>query len=113
MSGLQITDYSVARGGFPIVRDVTLQVPEGQVTVLLGPNGAGKTTLLEALSGVIPSSSGTLTLDTHDLKRASRVKRSRLGLSHVEQGRAVFGELTVYENVLVGANGRAHADRAL
>jgi branched-chain amino acid transport system ATP-binding protein len=112
-AGLELRGFSVDRGGFPIVRRVDLDVPRGSVTVLLGPNGAGKTTLLEGMSGMIPSSGGTITLDGREIRRASRVRRSRLGLGHVEQGRAVFGELTAFENVQVGAADRTAAERAL
>jgi branched-chain amino acid transport system ATP-binding protein len=112
MDGLEVHDFAVNRAGFSIVRGVNLSVPRGALTVLLGPNGAGKTTLLEGLSGIIPSSGGTITLGGTDVRKASRVRRSRLGMSHVEQGRAVFGELTAFENVLVGAQRRDDAERA-
>ncbi|CAB4941144.1 unannotated protein [freshwater metagenome] len=112
MEGLELSGFSVDRAGFPIVRKVDLVVPRGQVTVMLGPNGAGKTTLLEAISGLIPASGGTAELDGAKINRASRVKRSRLGLAHVEQGRAVFGELTTFENVLVAAKDRDAAEEA-
>ena len=86
MSGLVLEGFSVARGGFPIVREVDLVVPEGEVTVLLGPNGAGKTTLLEAISGVIPGDGG-LSLDGQALKRASRVKLVHTMPSASKRGR--------------------------
>ena len=103
MSGsLSVVDLSVSRGEAKIVHEVNLEVPMGAVTVLLGPNGAGKTTLLEAVSGVIPVTAGTLRLAGQEIQRLSRVGRSRLGLAHVEQGRAVFPSLTVEENLTVG-----------
>jgi branched-chain amino acid transport system ATP-binding protein len=113
MSGLVLTDLRVDRSGFPVVREVNVAVPAGEVTVLLGPNGAGKTTLLEAISGIIPSHGGSATLDGTDITKAARTRRAQLGLSHVEQGRTVFGELTVVENVLVGAADRAAVAEAL
>jgi branched-chain amino acid transport system ATP-binding protein len=113
MPGLELDDLRVDRAGFPIIRGVTLTAPLGEVTVLLGPNGAGKTTLLEAVSGVIPSHGGTVTLGETAITSAARTKRSRLGLSHVEQGRTIFGELTVVENVAVGAADRTAASEAL
>jgi len=112
-SGLEITALTVPRAGFPIVREVTLKAPAGEVTVLLGANGAGKTTLLEALSGLIPITSGTITLDGTDIGRLSRVPRSRAGLGHVEQGRHVFGELTVAENIQVAGDAADDVDVAL
>ena len=113
IDGLEVSDFSVNRSGFSIVRNIDLAVPRGEVTVLLGPNGAGKTTLLEAISGIIPFSGGQLMIGGTSVKGASRVKRSRMGLGHVEQGRAVFGELTVFENILVGAKSKAKAREAL
>jgi branched-chain amino acid transport system ATP-binding protein len=107
MNGLQVDKLSILRGEALIVHEVSLVAPPGEVTVLLGANGAGKTTLLEALSGVIPSQSGTITLGGRPLQQASRVHRARAGLQHVEQGRVVFPSLTVEENLRVGANGAA------
>ncbi len=99
--GLQLTDLEVHRSGSAIVRGVNLHVPLGQVTVLLGANGAGKTTLLESISGIIPAASGTIALDGNDITSAPRTKRARLGVAHVEQGRAIFPDLTTEENLLV------------
>jgi branched-chain amino acid transport system ATP-binding protein len=113
MSGLTITDLTVPRQGFAIVHDVSIEAPAGEVTVLLGPNGAGKTTLLEAVSGVIPATSGSIDLEGTELARMSPVQRSVAGLSHVEQGRNVFAELTVAENIEVAAAGKAHLRHAL
>ena len=103
MSGLEVRNLDVQRAGSPIVTDVDLSVPPGQITVVLGPNGAGKTTMLEALSGRIPASAGTAVLDGVDVLPMSRRARSKRGIAHVEQGRTVFNDLTVTENLLVGA----------
>jgi branched-chain amino acid transport system ATP-binding protein len=103
MTGLTLRSVTVARESSKIVRNVDLDVPAGQVTVLLGPNGAGKTTLLEAVSGLLRTANGTIELDGRDIRKSSRFRRSRLGLGHVEQGRAIFGELTVLENMTVAA----------
>jgi branched-chain amino acid transport system ATP-binding protein len=113
MSGLALRDVTVARESTKIVRDIDLDVPVGQVTVLLGPNGAGKTTLLEAISGVIRAASGTIELEGRDIRKTSRFRRSRMGVGHVEQGRAVFGELTALENVSVAARDRGGTLAAL
>jgi branched-chain amino acid transport system ATP-binding protein len=100
-TGLVIEDITVVRSGTPVVRQVSLEVPLGEVTVLLGANGAGKTSLLESISGVIPSASGTITLDGRVITKAPRDARARSGLAHVEQGRSIFSDLTVEENLLV------------
>jgi branched-chain amino acid transport system ATP-binding protein len=99
--GLTLSGVEVHRSGSPIVRDVSMVVPQGEVTVLLGANGAGKTTLLEAISGIIPVASGSISIDGTDVTATPRAKRARLGLAHVEQGRAIFGDLTTEENLLV------------
>lgn len=99
MTVLTLSSVRVDRAGFAIVRDIDLLVRGGEVTVLLGPNGAGKTTLLEGISGIVPIGGGSVTLDAHDLTGASRRSRARAGLGHVEQGRAVFSDLTVAENL--------------
>jgi branched-chain amino acid transport system ATP-binding protein len=105
VSTLVLEQVCVARGQFPIVVDVDLRVPAGEVTLVLGPNGAGKTTLLEAISGILPVKSGSITLGGDPIHRASRVRRARRGLAHVEQGRAVFSDLTVAENLLIATSG--------
>jgi branched-chain amino acid transport system ATP-binding protein len=84
-----------------VVNEISLTVRPGRVLATLGPNGAGKTTLLEALAGVIGFASGSATIDGADLSRLSRPARARAGLALVEQGRAVFGSLTVAENIRV------------
>jgi branched-chain amino acid transport system ATP-binding protein len=101
---LHIQNATVQRSGFAIVREANVMVPAGEVTVLLGPNGAGKTTLMEAISGVLPLAGGQIALDGQAIQRLPRMRRAQLGLAHVEQGRAVFGNLSVHENLLVAAN---------
>ncbi|EIV92862.1 ABC transporter ATP-binding protein [Frankia sp. QA3] len=112
-SGLRLEAVRVDRGGFPVVHGVDLVAPAGEVTVLLGPNGAGKTTLMEAVSGVVRVVSGTVNLGGRVLTRASRVARVRAGLSHVEQGRTVFADLTVEENLEIAGAGGYDRARAL
>jgi branched-chain amino acid transport system ATP-binding protein len=109
---LELSGVSVDRSGLRICREVDLIAERGQVTVLLGPNGAGKTTLLEAISGVIGASAGTIRFAGRELRGLRPDQRARLGLAHVEQGRAVFPGLTVVENLAVGgrdAQARAFA----
>ncbi len=93
----------MARGGVPVVRGVTLEVGASQVMAIVGPNGSGKTSMLEAVSGVVKVSGGSVALNGSDVTRASRLRRNRLGLGHVRQGRAVFSELSVEENLRVAA----------
>ena len=100
---LSIESFSVERVGQTIVREVSLAVAYGSVTVLLGANGAGKSTLLDGISGVIPASGGRVALDGADLGGFSRRRRAALGMAYVQQGRTVFPDLTVRENFLVAA----------
>jgi branched-chain amino acid transport system ATP-binding protein len=104
MSGLlELHDLTVSRGAGDILREVSLTARLGELTVLLGPNGAGKSTLLDAVSGVLRPRRGQILLDGVDVTRTTRVGRARRGLRHVEQGRTVFGDLTVRENLAVAA----------
>jgi len=102
---LRVDDVTVARAGVPVVRGVTLVAPAGEVTALLGPNGAGKTTLLEAISGVLPIQAGSITYDGVELSGLPPERRARLGIAHVEQGRTVFAELSIVENLRVATDG--------
>lgn len=111
-SGLECRGLVIERTGSRIVTDLDLLAPAGEVTVVLGANGAGKTTLMEGISGLIPIQGGRLGVGGKDVTKLSRVSRSRHGLSHVEQGRPVFAQMTVEENLLVAAKRRELA-RAL
>ncbi|MGV9297714.1 MULTISPECIES: ABC transporter ATP-binding protein [Amycolatopsis] len=113
MSTLRIENLTVTRGAGPVIADVGLTLEPGKITALVGPNGAGKTSLLEALSGVIPAASGTIHVGHTDVTKHSRVSRARLGLAHVEQGRAVFASLTVLENLRLTAKTPAGVDEVL
>ena len=103
-SVLAVRDLVVARGGVPVVRGVTLDVRASEVMAIVGPNGSGKTSMLEAVSGVVKASGGSVTLHGSDITSRSRRRRNRLGLAHVRQGRAVFAELSVDENLRVAAH---------
>jgi branched-chain amino acid transport system ATP-binding protein len=100
---LTVRAVTVERAGLPVVSDVSLTVQAGEIRVLLGLNGAGKTTLLEGISGVLPVAAGAVELDGERIERWRPVRRTNAGLSHVEEGRPVFGELTTEENLLVAA----------
>jgi branched-chain amino acid transport system ATP-binding protein len=107
---LVVKDLVVRRGGLTVVHGASLAAEGGAVTVLLGSNGAGKTTLLESISGAIPVHRGTIELDGERLDRTRPVRRTERGIAHVEQGRTIFGRLTVEENLQVAA--RPEADEA-
>jgi branched-chain amino acid transport system ATP-binding protein len=96
-----------------VIRDVGFTLAPGRITALVGPNGAGKTSLLEAVSGVVAPAAGSVHLGGLDITRHSRVARARLGLAHIEQGRAVFPGLTVLENLRLTARTPARLDDVL
>jgi len=96
---LKLDNVTVARGGRPVVRGVTIEIPAGEVTALLGPNGAGKSSLVLAVGGVLKFSDGKLTLDDVVLsgKRPERIRTA--GVAIVPEGRRLLPQLTVEENL--------------
>ena len=98
---LAVRDLVVERGGVPIVRGAGFELGAGEVLAILGPNGSGKTSLLEAVSGIVRPAEGSVTLHGAEVTGESRIRRTRRGLRHVRQGRAVFADLTVEENLRV------------
>jgi len=91
--------------GLTVVRGVDLHVEPGEIVALLGANGAGKSTILLTLSGLAEQQSGTIVLDGVDLAGRPAAARSRLGLGHVAEDRALFHKLTVHENLRLGGHG--------
>jgi urea transport system ATP-binding protein len=89
-------------GGSHILRDVSLDVPPGQVTVLLGRNGVGKTTLLKSLMGLVPIKSGSVHFEGQAIHGMTPYQRARAGIGFVPQGREIFARLTVEENLRMG-----------
>jgi urea transport system ATP-binding protein len=99
---LQVNALNQYYGGSHVLRNVELSVPTGGCTVLLGRNGVGKTTLLRCLMGLLPVRSGAIVLDGRDITAAPPQHRAWAGLGYVPQGREVFPELTVSENLRIG-----------
>ena len=89
-------------GGSHILRNVSFEVPVGQVTALLGRNGVGKTTLLKCLMGLLPVRTGSIRFADNDLTHSPPHVRARAGLGYVPQGREIFPRLTVAENMQMG-----------
>ena len=100
-------------GGSHILWDVNLEVPQGSCTCLIGRNGAGKTTLLKTIMGSLPAASGSIRYKEQELRGAPPERRARLGIGYVPQGREIFGQLTVEENLRVGLAGRSDGVREL
>ena len=110
MSTLHVENLSVNRAGLPVVRDASVTVEEGTISVLLGANGAGKTTLLEGIAGAVACTGGLIRLGDVRLEKLSPSNRAKSGLCLIEQGRAVFIDLTVEENLEVARHKDASTD---
>jgi branched-chain amino acid transport system ATP-binding protein len=98
---LELRDVSARYGPLTALHDVTLSVEEGEVVSLLGANGAGKTTTLRSISGTVKRA-GTLVFDGKPLPRTAEAV-ARRGITHVPEGRGILGDLTVWENLRMGA----------
>ena len=110
---LALSGVSASYGSVPAVSGVSIEVGEGEAVGLLGANGAGKSTTLRAISGLMRLSSGTITFAGTDLAALPAYRITELGIAHVPEGRQVFPEMTVQENLEIGAYvPRAKADRA-
>ncbi|WP_421848127.1 ABC transporter ATP-binding protein [Marinomonas sp.] len=113
MKGIQLQNLHIQRSGALIVRDLTLDIPSGEITVLLGPNGAGKSTLLDAISHVIPTQSGAMILNGESINQLGRLERVNAGLSYVEQGRQIFSHLSVEQNIRAACDSKELADKGI
>ncbi|MCW2093052.1 UNVERIFIED_ORG: branched-chain amino acid transport system ATP-binding protein [Rhodococcus erythropolis] len=100
---LEAQSLQAGYGDKNVLHDVTFAIPEGQIVVLLGANGAGKTTTMRALSGTLPIKGGTVRFAGEETTGASVRRLVRRGMSLVPQGRGTFPELTVLENLQIGA----------
>ncbi|MBA8821649.1 ABC transporter ATP-binding protein [Ochrobactrum sp. P6BS-III] len=112
MTCFSVKALQVDRSGIPVIRGVDLRVQSGEISVLLGSNGAGKTTFLESLSGIISVRAGSISLGEAELTRLRPGLRTKAGLSHVEQGRTVFSDMTTEENLKVALHPDASLDEA-
>ncbi|WP_158891007.1 ABC transporter ATP-binding protein [Amycolatopsis anabasis] len=112
MTVLEVDAVTIERGGLPIVREASVAVEAGAVTVLLGANGAGKTTLLEGISGAIRVASGQIRLGGRRVEGIRPWRRARAGLAHVEQNRTVFRELSTEDNLRAACRDGGAVDEA-
>jgi len=115
MSALHVEDLTVARGGRPVVRGVSLEIPQGEVTTLLGPNGAGKSSLVLAVAGLLRTTNGSVRLDDTELtgRRPEQIRAA--GVAVVPEGRRLLPGLTVEDNMRVAtyALGRSDAKQGI
>jgi branched-chain amino acid transport system ATP-binding protein len=103
MKSLEVRNVTKRFGNLVAVQDVSLAVPEGELHAIIGPNGAGKTTFFNLISGYFPPTSGTICFDGKDITRMPAHKRVALGMARTFQITEIFPELTVFENVRIGA----------
>lgn len=102
MALLEVKDLQVYYGVIQALKGISFEVNEGEIVTLIGANGAGKTTTMQSLIGLIPSHSGSVIFDGKDITKTPCHKIVRSGLTQVPEGRRIFQELTVYENLLMG-----------
>ena len=100
---LKLSGVSAAYGSVPAISNVSIEIGEGEAVGLLGANGAGKSTTLRAISGLVELSTGSVTFAGTDLKSLPAYRIPELGIAHVPEGRQVFPEMTVQENLEIGA----------
>lgn len=108
---LALDSVCVEYGAVKAVQSVSLDVKEGEVVALLGPNGAGKTSLLSAVMGIVPVSAGSVRFQGKDVTTASPEEKVRMGIGISPEGRRIFANLTVGENLRLGAS--SQPDRAV
>jgi branched-chain amino acid transport system ATP-binding protein len=112
MSVLEVTGLRAGYGAINVLQDIDLTVEPGEIVVVLGANGAGKTTAMRAISGTI-ARQGTILFDGEDITGRSPEQIVKLGIAQVPQGRGTFPELTVEENLRIGAFTRNDGEVAL
>jgi branched-chain amino acid transport system ATP-binding protein len=106
MSSLTVNGVTAGYGAIQVLREVSLTVPAGQIVTIVGANGAGKTTLLKAIAGVLRPWRGTVALDAEAIGGRPSYWVARRGVALVPEGRGIFGDQTVRENLLLGALAR-------
>jgi len=110
---LEMQGVTAGYDGVPVLRDVSINVGKGELVGLLGANNAGKSTLINVVSGTVPIMSGRLIFDGEDITNVAAQRRVELGLVQVPEGRLVFPQMSVRENLLLGGyNRKARPDRA-
>ena len=100
---LELQGVSSGYGEIEVLRDVTLQIAAGEIVTLIGANGAGKTTLMRTVSRLVQSTAGTITLAGEDITRAHPKRVVALGAAHVPEGRKLWPEMTIEDNLFLGA----------
>lgn len=103
MAMLEVSDLHVHYGMIEAIKGIDFHVNQGEVIALIGANGAGKTTILHTVSGLLKASSGTVLFEEKNITKLRGHKIVSLGMAHVPEGRRVFAQLSVYDNLIMGA----------
>ncbi len=103
MAMLQVKDLQVYYGVIQAIKGVSFEVEQGDIVALIGANGAGKTTILHTITGLVQAKAGSILFDGHELLKTPSHKIVSMGMAHVPEGRRIFQELSVYENLQMGA----------
>lgn len=103
MSLLTIENLEVFYGVINAIKGISFEVNEGEIIALIGANGAGKTTILNTITGLVPAKSGSIKFGDKDLLKTPAHKIVSMGIAHVPEGRRIFQQLTVFENLKLGA----------
>jgi len=109
---LEVKNLVVNYGYISALKDISLEVRQGEIVTLIGGNGAGKTTTLMSISGLVEKSGGAITFKGQDITRMPAHKIVHMGLSHVPEGRLIFPSLTVRENLIAGSSGNPKLKKA-
>lgn len=110
---LEVKNVSAAYGRIEAIKDITLTVKQGEIVVIVGRNGAGKTTTLKTISGVLKPRQGQVLYEGQDITGKSSYEIARLGLNLVPEGRQIFADQTVWDNLNLGLNSRRLKDAAV
>ena len=103
MAMLEVKNLEVYYGVICALKGISFEVNEGEIVSLIGANGAGKTTMMQSVVGLLPKKSGTVTFNGQDITKTPCHKIVQLGMTQVPEGRRIFQELSVYENLMMGA----------
>ena len=103
MAVLEVKNLEVYYGVICALKGISFEVNEGEIVSLIGANGAGKTTMMQSVVGLLPKRKGTVIFDGHDITKTPCHKIVELGMTQVPEGRRIFQELSVYENLMMGA----------
>ena len=103
MAMLEVKNLEVYYGVIRALKGISFEVNQGEVIALIGSNGAGKTTTLHTLTGLLQAKAGSITFEGKDITKTPAHKIVEMGMAHVPEGRRVFADMTVYENLLMGA----------